>query len=295
MKKKLIQEQREKAIIDSFAKTFNKIKRLDEHSLNENVPPAPRKFDDIEVPDDVMKSFNIEAEKHMEKQIKSCQESAEAIKRFEKIINDEKFKDVVDAIKKMIQDEKSKMQSCNDMEGYKEALIHQMIRSYRYQVTHQEYEKERQEKVKTAKITKEQIIDVFVTALEGGSNHWYYLINIPNKIKNMTANGQMALSEACGQYVLNGGNLPIYDKEEVWEVAYSDKDRFIKNGRLTSDINFANIEPIGTINMDSLLDAISTIQKDYPEVYQNIVMEEYDAADADAFFQIAALGDVVYG
>jgi hypothetical protein len=33
MKKKLLQEQREKAIIDSFAKTFNKIKRLDENEI----------------------------------------------------------------------------------------------------------------------------------------------------------------------------------------------------------------------------------------------------------------------
>jgi hypothetical protein len=35
MKKKLLQEQREKAIIDSFAKTFNKIKRLDENYIDE--------------------------------------------------------------------------------------------------------------------------------------------------------------------------------------------------------------------------------------------------------------------
>jgi hypothetical protein len=33
MKKKLLQEQKEKAIIESFAKTFNKIKRLDENPL----------------------------------------------------------------------------------------------------------------------------------------------------------------------------------------------------------------------------------------------------------------------
>ena len=36
MKKKLLQEQREKAIIESFAKTFNKIKRLDENEIQLN-------------------------------------------------------------------------------------------------------------------------------------------------------------------------------------------------------------------------------------------------------------------
>jgi hypothetical protein len=35
MKKKLLQEQKEKAIIESFAKTFNKIKRLDENEISE--------------------------------------------------------------------------------------------------------------------------------------------------------------------------------------------------------------------------------------------------------------------
>lgn len=35
MKKKLLEEQREKAIIESFAKTFNKIKRLDEEEIDE--------------------------------------------------------------------------------------------------------------------------------------------------------------------------------------------------------------------------------------------------------------------
>ncbi len=40
MKKKL-HEQKEKAIIESFAKTFNKIKRIDENELNEIVGPVP--------------------------------------------------------------------------------------------------------------------------------------------------------------------------------------------------------------------------------------------------------------
>ncbi len=40
MKKKLLQEQREKAIIESFAKTFNKIKRLDENYMDEALDVA---------------------------------------------------------------------------------------------------------------------------------------------------------------------------------------------------------------------------------------------------------------
>jgi hypothetical protein len=47
--------------------------------------------------------------------------------------------------------------------------------------------------------------------------------------------------------------------------------------------------------MDKLLDAINLVKKDYPEVYENIVLEEYDAEDADIFLQLAVMGNVVFG
>jgi hypothetical protein len=54
-------------------------------------------------------------------------------------------------------------------------------------------------------------------------------------------------------------------------------------------------KPLGVINMDSLLDAISVMKKDYPEKYEAIVMDEYDADDADVFFQIAVMGELTFG
>jgi len=47
--------------------------------------------------------------------------------------------------------------------------------------------------------------------------------------------------------------------------------------------------------MDSLLDAIQKLKEDYPNAYENIIDEEYDAEDADIFFQLATMGDVVFG
>jgi hypothetical protein len=44
MKKKLLQEQKEKAIIESFAKTFNKIKRLDENYMDESENTSESEF-----------------------------------------------------------------------------------------------------------------------------------------------------------------------------------------------------------------------------------------------------------
>jgi hypothetical protein len=47
--------------------------------------------------------------------------------------------------------------------------------------------------------------------------------------------------------------------------------------------------------MDSILEAITIIKKDYPDVWENILDEQYDANDADIFLQLCVMGEVVYG
>lgn len=126
---------------------------------------------------------------------------------------------------------------------------------------YQEYEKEKQERIKKG-ITKENIIDAFVTALEGGSNYWYYIPTLP---KDINAN-----SEKIGQHILNGGYIQFNDIEDEDEV-------------------------LGYVDMNKLLDAINLLKKDYPHVYENIVSEEADADDADIFLQLAVMGEVVFG
>lgn len=116
-------------------------------------------------------------------------------------------------------------------------------------------------------ITKQQIIDVLVTALEGGSNYWYYIKDIPNEVES---NDSKPLSEAIGEYILNDGEILIYDIEDEDEL-------------------------LGEVNMNKLLETITLLKQDYPEVYQNIINEDYDANDADIFFQLAVMGDVTFG
>jgi hypothetical protein len=43
------------------------------------------------------------------------------------------------------------------------------------------------------------------------------------------------------------------------------------------------------------LDAIQKIKAEHPNVYNNIIDEDYDADDADVFFQIAVMGEVTFG
>jgi len=120
------------------------------------------------------------------------------------------------------------------------------------------------------KLTKEMIINLFVNALEGGSNYWYYLKDIPNEVKNIMSKKHIATSEAIGEFILNGGEIHIYDIEDEDDL-------------------------LGSINMNNLLDAINTMKKEYSANYLNIVSETDDAEDADIFLQIATMGKIVFG
>jgi hypothetical protein len=152
------------------------------------------------------------------------------------------------------------------VEGYMEGLVFE----YKRNKAHEDYEREKIERRKTKKITKKDIINLFVTALEGGSNYWYYLPEIPGGVREIMNDTGMMPSEAIGEYVLRGGNIQVNDAEEEDEV-------------------------LGTVDMGSLIGAIEKLKEDYPERYYNIIDEEYDAEDADIFFQLATMGDVVFG
>jgi hypothetical protein len=152
------------------------------------------------------------------------------------------------------------------IDGY----LQSMIFDYKRKKAYEDYEREKIENRKTKKITKEDIINIFVTALEGGSNYWYYIPTIPNGVRDIMNETGLATSEAIGQYVLKGGYVQINDAEDEEEI-------------------------LGNIDMDGLLDAIQKIKAEYPNVYNNIIDEDYDADDADVFFQIAVMGEVTFG
>jgi len=127
-------------------------------------------------------------------------------------------------------------------------------------------------------LSKEDIINMFVTALEGGSNYWYVIKHVPDKIKYAISYAGSSSSMAIINYIMDGGKIYFYDSEEVSDEEDNDEDAYL-----------------GYVDIDKLLDAISIIKRDYPDVYKNIIMETYDANDADVFLQICVMGEVVYG
>jgi len=119
----------------------------------------------------------------------------------------------------------------------------------------------------------DKFVDVIVTALEGGSNYWYQLIDedYRDKLPPKTPQHQ-ALSEriAYALYTDPKFELPVYDVEEPDEL-------------------------LGKVTQQSMYKAFQIAKTDYPEAYERIMEEQYDAADADILFQLATMGDLVFG
>ena len=52
---------------------------------------------------------------------------------------------------------------------------------------------------------------------------------------------------------------------------------------------------LGIVDLDKILEAITLIKKEYPNIWENILLENADAGDADVFLQLCVMGEVVYG
>ena len=116
----------------------------------------------------------------------------------------------------------------------------------------------------------DNIINMFVGALEGGSNYWYHLRNVPTEVKQIMKQENLAFSEAIGRYILDGGRVTFYDAEDREEV-------------------------LGYVDMDKITKALDIIKNEYPDIYEAIVEEQGDAGTDDVFLQIAVMGDIVFG
>lgn len=122
-------------------------------------------------------------------------------------------------------------------------------------------------------ISQEKIRNLIITALEGGSNYWYFLgDDAVALIKEKSPNGLIiALSERMGMAIENGAEIPITDLEDEMEV-------------------------LGNISMESIKKGLSLMASQQPEQFGNLQSENnWDAETADVFFQYAVMGELVFG
>jgi hypothetical protein len=115
-------------------------------------------------------------------------------------------------------------------------------------------------------ISYENVENILVTALEGGSNYWYLLRD--------SVPGDKGLSLAEKLAVLLYKNpefeIKIYDLENEDEV-------------------------LGTLSQASFIHGLKLAFKTRPFNIGNLLSEGGDAEDADVVFQLIVMGEVVFG
>ena len=115
--------------------------------------------------------------------------------------------------------------------------------------------------------------DVFVTAIEGGSNYWYFLSEDAVKLirKAVPREEESCLSVATFKAVMKGVNLPINDVENEEDI-------------------------IGWISLETMADRLSELATSGNKwALQAHMNEEGDSESADIVFQYLTMGEVVYG
>lgn len=120
-------------------------------------------------------------------------------------------------------------------------------------------------------ITPHQLVDMFVTAIEGGSTYW-----------------------CQGLFKLTGPEpevRPWYSAPNIWadpnttiEVHYDDPDKPEGNGAGRKTLRVADLQT-----------GVQAMADKYPSHFADWLLQESDADTGDCFLQCIVLGDCVYG
>ena len=124
-------------------------------------------------------------------------------------------------------------------------------------------------------VTNQRILDMLVTAFEGGSNYWIeeVISNPPagTKYEDFKQGGEHAPDEYYPAYQilpLVGGSITIIDNEDGTKYC---------------------------LNSTAIADGLQLMATKYPRHWDNFINENDDAETADVFLQCATMGDVVFG
>jgi hypothetical protein len=121
-------------------------------------------------------------------------------------------------------------------------------------------------------LTREVLEDIFVTALEGGSNYWYLIESEAiKKVREVVPDRSIPFSQALFYAVYDHNvDVDIHDIEEPEEA-------------------------VGTISMTTMSERLQKCATDDNSwAILNEINEHGDATSSDVIFQYIVLGEVVY-
>ena len=130
------------------------------------------------------------------------------------------------------------------------------------------------------KISLDHFEDIIVSALEGGSNYWYDIDTTEFRSELVATDREPLSSRIAGTLFANSKfKMNVYDVE----------DGIVPGSKITEE------KPLGVVSQESMLKAIQMAYVDYPHVYHDLMEGTGDAGTADILFQLAVMGEVVFG
>lgn len=145
-------------------------------------------------------------------------------------------------------------------------------------------------------LKKESIEEVLITAIEGGSNYWYWiehddLVKARRWLKVQIDLGKLERDESTHYSWMDAifqgyqGKIKIYDKEEVYDEGLEDSTIGTK------------LKKLGVISMKSIRDGLVKVAQERPDMY-SLHFPEYNNGDgdsADVILQYIVMGEIIYG
>lgn len=146
------------------------------------------------------------------------------------------------------------------------------------------------------KVTKEQIDNTLITALEGGSNYWYAINDDDLREcekwleKNGKRNESIHYAFLDALYQNPELSIPIYDCEEIDSLDLSDYN---------NDVNkmYEKTNPLGHLSWNKIKMGLNVLFEYDKSVFNQEFGDSYsgDSTSADIVFQYIIMGEVVYG
>jgi len=129
-------------------------------------------------------------------------------------------------------------------------------------------------------ITEDQVRNLLVSAFEGGSTYWMYILKYEYPPKT------------CKDDFLAGGRRAVKDSTgEYWHPCYVIP--FCEDGAIVLDDRYENVQY--TLTRDKMLEGLQIMAEKYPKHFQSIIEDNTDATTADVFLQCSLFNEIVYG
>jgi len=117
--------------------------------------------------------------------------------------------------------------------------------------------------------TYDQRLSLLCSAIEGGSNYWYYLPdNTTDIVEQYMKNGTYV--DGMMRALMDERTLDIYDIED-------------------------EISCLGSISLQSIREGEKIMRADYPAYFAEVLTDQADANTGDVWFQLSIFKKLIYG